>query len=86
MLKAILSIIFVIPFQCNAFAPQPYHNKYPNVLSPQRNSITSFAPGLDLWKQAQSKPFNPLYSVGVEDTKELIGDDSAAFSLEDQVR
>lgn len=84
MLKAILSIIFVIPFRCIAFAPQPYHNKHTRTFSPQRKFITTAAPGLDFWKQTHSKPFSHLHSVDVEDINELIGDDSASFSLEDQ--
>ena len=86
MLKAFISILFVIPFQCIAFAPQPYHNKHASTFSSKRTAITTTAQGLNFWKQTHSKPFSHLYSVGVEDSKNLVGDDSAAFSLEDQVR
>lgn len=90
MFKNIVSILLLSQSECLAFTPHKfYHNYSSATLSSfhRKNTINASTQSLR-WIQStsDSKGLNRLYSVGVDEaSSELIGDDSAAFSLEEQV-
>jgi hypothetical protein len=91
MLKNIVSVLLLSQSECFAFAPQNFYSNYysTTTLSSFHRKSNINTPEQSLrWIQSnsESKAPNPLYSVGVDEvSSDLIGDDSAAFSLEEQV-
>lgn len=87
MLTIILLAISILSHsKCNGFALYKYPSNAQLLQRGPSKNINALARKFDLLNQSYSNNVRPLKSVGMEETsKSLIGDDSASFSLQDQV-